>query len=77
MKGMLIKDFCILKLQKNAVLVLLAMCVVFTVFMKSPTYIVNLFPMYGKKRALPHAFPYLVHFILRQQFGHGGQIVGI
>ena len=47
MKGMLIKDFCILKLQKNAVLVLLAMCVVFTVFMKSPTYIVNLFPMYG------------------------------
>ena len=31
MKGMLIKDFCILKLQKNAVLVLLAMCVVFTV----------------------------------------------
>ena len=45
MKGMLIKDFCILKLQKNAVLVLLAMCVVF--FMKSPTYIVNLFPMYG------------------------------
>lgn len=34
MKGMLIKDFCILKLQKNAVLVLLAMCVVFTVFMK-------------------------------------------
>ena len=44
---MLIKDFCILKLQKNAVLVLLAMCVVFTVFMKSPTYIVNLFPMYG------------------------------
>ena len=41
MKGMLIKDFCILKLQKNAVLVLLAMCVVFTVFMKSPTYIVN------------------------------------
>ena len=27
MKGMLIKDFCILKLQKNAVLVLLAMCV--------------------------------------------------
>ena len=47
MKGMLVKDFCILKLQKNAVLVLLAMCVVFTVFMKSPTYIVNLFPMYG------------------------------
>ena len=47
MKGMLIKDFCILKLQKNAVLVLLAMCVVFTVFMKSPTYIVNLFPMNG------------------------------
>ena len=35
MKGMLIKDFCILKLQKNAVLVLLAMCVVLTVFMKS------------------------------------------
>ena len=47
MKGMLVKDFCILKLQKNAVLVLLAMCVVFTVFMKSPTYIVNLFPLYG------------------------------
>lgn len=47
MKGMLVKDFCILKLQKNAVLVLLAMCMVFMVFMKSPTYIVNLFPLYG------------------------------
>ena len=47
MKGLLVKDFCILKLQKNAVLVLLAMCVVFTVFMKSPTYLVNLFPLYG------------------------------
>lgn len=47
MKGMLVKDFCILKLQKNAVLVLLAVCMVFTVFMRSPTYIVNLFPMYG------------------------------
>ena len=31
MKGMLIKDFCILKLQKNAVLVLLA-CVWYSQF---------------------------------------------
>ena len=47
MKGLLIKDFCILKLQKNVLLILLAMCVVFTVFMESPTYIVSLMPMYG------------------------------
>ena len=47
MKGLLVKDLCILKLQKNVVLVLLAMCMVFMVFMKSPTYIVNLFPLYG------------------------------
>ena len=38
MKGLLVKDFCILKLQKNAVLILLAMCVVFTVFGKSHLY---------------------------------------
>ena len=38
MKGMLIKDFCILKLQKNAVLVLLAMCVVFTSKLKIYIY---------------------------------------
>lgn len=47
MKGLLVKDFCILKLQKNTLLILLAMCVVFTVSMKSPTYIVSLLPMYG------------------------------
>lgn len=47
MKGMLIKDFCILKLQKNSLLILLAMCIAFTVFMKSPTYITSLFPVYG------------------------------
>lgn len=52
MKGLLIKDFCILKLQKNTLLIILAMCVVFTVFMKSPTYIVNLLPMYGGLVAL-------------------------
>lgn len=47
MKGLLVKDFCILKLQKNVLLIMLAMCVVFTVFMESPTYIVSLMPMYG------------------------------
>lgn len=47
MKGLLVKDFCILKMQKNVLLVLLAMCVVFTVFLESPTYIVSLMPMYG------------------------------
>lgn len=52
MKGLLIKDFCILKLQKNTLLIILAMCVVFTVLMKSPTYIVNLLPMYGGLVAL-------------------------
>ena len=47
MKGLLVKDVCILKMQKNVLLILLAMCVVFTVFLESPTYIVSLMPMYG------------------------------
>ena len=47
MKGLLVKDVCILKMQKNVLLILLAMCVVFTVFFESPTYIVSLMPMYG------------------------------
>lgn len=47
MKGLLVKDFCILKMQKNVFLIMLAICVVFTVFMESPTYIVSLMPMYG------------------------------
>lgn len=34
MKGLLVKDVCILKMQKNVLLILLAMCVVFTVFWK-------------------------------------------
>ena len=42
MKGLLVKDVCILKMQKNVLLILLAMCVVFTVFLESPTYIVSL-----------------------------------
>ena len=38
MKGMLVKDFCILKLQKNAVLVLLAMCGIHSFHEKSHLY---------------------------------------
>lgn len=39
MKGLLVKDVCILKMQKNVLLILLAMCVVFTVFFgKSDVY---------------------------------------